>query len=291
MTTKPTLKERGDASKAKLAKAKANLDAKAAGIKQKAKEAIAEDVAAPAKKPTATQRKKAASAELGSLAGLAKIADKMVEAIEKKVPPRKTTAKKSAEPFDVAAAAEVEVAAGVVANSEDGVKRAIAMAEVMLKAEREVNDLEEKLKTAKEKFKKIEQGDLPDLMRELGLEMFKLPDGSVFDLVEDVQCGISEERRPAAHLWIREHGFAGLIKTQIVAEFAPDEIERADQIEKELIEEGVTPERKESIHAARLKSFVKERLAAGDSIPFDTFGIIPFDRVKVKQPKTPRKAS
>ena len=201
-----------------------------------------------------------------------------------KAPAAKKKTAAAAPEFDLEAAAEAEVAVGAKSGPAD-IQRAVELGNLMLKAEAEVVRLEAELSEAKERYRKIEQGDLPDLMAELGLPMFKLADGSVFELVEDVQCGISEERRPAAHRWIREHGFAGLIKTEIKATFAPDELDRADALESEMREDGLTPERKEAIHAARLKSFVKERLAAGDEIPFDLFGIHPFNKAKYKQPK------
>lgn len=207
-----------------------------------------------------------------------------------KKPAAKRASKKVAAPetFDVAAAAEAEVSQGTAATEEGGLKRAIALGEAMLRAEQEVVAAEQVLAEAKERYRRIEQGDLPDLLVELGLPMFKLSDGSTFELVEDVTCGISEERRPAAHRWIREHGFEGLIKTELKTTFNPDQLDAADALEQDIRDKGMLPERKETIHAARLKSFVKERLAAGDQIPFETFGINPFNKVKYKQPKGKR---
>ena len=50
-------------------------------------------------------------------------------------------------------------------------------------------------------------------------------------------------------------------------------------------EVSIVPEVKEAVHPATLKSFVKERMAAGASPPADMFGIFPYDKAKVKPPK------
>lgn len=209
---------------------------------------------------------------------------KVAAATAKKAP----RAKKKIEEkdFDVESAAEAEVAQGAAVSEQESIKRITVLGELMLAAEKKVIAAELELKKAKEEFTRLERNDLPDLMAELGLNMFKLPDGSVFELVEDVTCGISEERRPAAHRWIRDNGYEGLIKTELKMTFSPDELQKATELANELDGRGFSPEEKETIHAARLKSFVKERLEKGDAIPFDLFGINPFNRVKVKQPKS-----
>ena len=264
------------------------------GLKTEAEKLIAvdNDVRTLAQKKAAAEAKLAASkAKLA--ASKAKLdARDPVAKVEKAVPAAKTTkaakkvVAKTAEAFDLAAAAEVEVAKGQSNVSE--VQRAVEMGNSMLKAEAEVNRLTELLAKAKEAYSKLEMGDLPDLMREIGMTMFKMPDGSVFELVEDIQCGISEERRAAAHKWLVDHEYSGLIKTELKMTFGTDEADKANEIQHLIEEQGGVAERKEAIHPARLKSFVKEQLAAGVDIPFATFGIHPFDRVKYKQPKGKR---
>lgn len=254
----------------------------------------------------ATLKEKKAAAEAKLAATKAKLASAKAkvdarpkaEPIEKEVPV-KAAAKKvvaktakalgvASEPFDLAAAAEeAKVAPGQ--SSANEVQRAVDLGVAMLKAETEVQRLERELSEAKEAYRKLEMGDLPDLMKEIGLTMFKMPDGSVFELVEDVQCGISEERRPAAHAWLAANNYSGLIKTELKMTFGKDEMDKANEIQGVVSEHGAVVDRKEAIHAARLKSFVKEQLAAGVDIPFDLFGIHPFDRVKYVQPKAKKR--
>lgn len=165
------------------------------------------------------------------------------------------------------------------------VQRAVEMGQAMLRAENRVQELEAELKQAQAEYALYERELLPDLMAEVGLKKFEMPDGSTFDLTEDVNVGISEERRPAAHAWLDQHGFGGLVKSQLVVAFGKDEKDSSERVEFMLTEAGYPPERKESIHAATLKSFVKEQLEKGAKLPFELFGINPFNRVKFKQAK------
>lgn len=159
-------------------------------------------------------------------------------------------------------------------------QRALKLAELLLAARKNVETLDNQLKTAKDEVRRLEQEDLPELMQELGLETFKLTSGETIEVKQDVECGISEERRARAHAWLTANGFGGLIKTEVVAKFGRDEHEAAvacaEQIGGEMIER---------VHPSTLKSFVKEQMEAGRAIPFDLFGIHPFNRVKITAAK------
>ena len=159
-------------------------------------------------------------------------------------------------------------------------QRVVQLAELLLKLRQNVERLETELKTAKEDVRRVEQEDLPDLMQELGLQTFKLATGEVVDVKQDVECGISEERRARAHAWLTENGFGGLIKTEVVARFGRDQRDAAVAVAEQIGSEMI-----ERVHPATLKSFVKEQMEAGRAIPFDLFAIHPFNRVKITSKK------
>ncbi len=159
-------------------------------------------------------------------------------------------------------------------------QRAVQLAELLLKLRENVTRLETELEAAKKDVRRVEQEDLPDLMQELGLETFKLKSGETIEVKPEVDCGISEERRAKAHDWLTVNGFGGLIKTEVVAKFGRDEREAAvacaEQIGGEMIER---------VHPSTLKSFVKEQMAAGKPLPFDLFGVHPYNKVKITAAK------
>jgi hypothetical protein len=155
-------------------------------------------------------------------------------------------------------------------------QRVVQLAELLLKLRENVERLEGELETAKKDMRRVEQEDLPDLMQELGLQTFKLTTGETIEIKQDVECGISEERRARAHGWLTEHGFGGLIKTEVVAKFGRDQREAAVACAEKIGGEMV-----ERVHPSTLKSFIKEQMEAGRAIPFDLFAIHPFNRVKI----------
>lgn len=159
-------------------------------------------------------------------------------------------------------------------------QRAVQLAELLLQMRNKVQDMEKQLEVAKADLRRVEQEDLPELMQELGLETFKLKTGETIEVKPEIDCGISEERRRAAHDWLSANGFGGLIKTEVVAKFGRDErdaaVACAQQIGGEMIER---------VHPSTLKSFVKEQMSAGKPVPFDLFGVHPYSKVKVTAAK------
>lgn len=159
-------------------------------------------------------------------------------------------------------------------------QRAVQLAELLLQMRNKVATLEKQLDTAKADLRRVEQEDLPELMQELGLETFKLKTGETIEVKPEIDCGISDERRRAAHDWLTANGFGGLIKTEVVAKFGRDEREAAvacaQQIGGEMIER---------VHPSTLKSFIKEQMSAGKPVPFDLFGVHPYNKVKVAAPR------
>ena len=170
-------------------------------------------------------------------------------------------------------------------RASDDLKRISDMANVYRLAARDVELKEDALKLAQETFKRIEQEDFPMLMQEVGLTEVKLEDGTKLTLAPDITCGISEERRFAAHSWLRENNFGGIIKSVLLLEFSAGEDERKQQVSEKLTELEVPHTSKEMVHPQTLKSFIKERREKGTSPPEETFAIRAFDRVKLKEPK------
>lgn len=133
-------------------------------------------------------------------------------------------------------------------------------------------------------LEKITRAQIPTIMEELGMEEFKLADGSSVSVKNDVKCGITEENKPVAFEWLRKHGFDGIIKTKLTSEFGKGEDARAKAARDTLVKAGFDASVSESVHAMTLKSFVKEQLELGTSIPMKEFGVYEFKEAKIKAP-------
>lgn len=165
-------------------------------------------------------------------------------------------------------------------ENEDLLARVVRMSDVMVRAQARVDELTEQLRLAKQDLAQIETEDLPLLMKELGLQELTLADGSKVAVKEDVNCAITEARRPEAHAWLLANGFGGLIKSEVRVAFDRGEIERAREVAEKVGGFVV-----EAVHPATLKSFVKEQRAAGTNLPTELFGIHPFDKAVLTRPR------
>ena len=155
-------------------------------------------------------------------------------------------------------------------------KRITEMAQLLRRQNDDVARLTAELEAAKKSYTRTEQEDMPQLMIEMGLTIVGLDDGSIIELKEEVSCGISAARKPAAFAWLDTRGFGGLIKTDVTVGFNRDQREAALDLATKMREDYEAVELAESVHAGTLKKFVKEQMAAGTDIPMDLFGIHPY---------------
>jgi len=151
--------------------------------------------------------------------------------------------------------------------------------------EGEIDTANFELQKKQDDLEKILRQYIPDIFKELGLEEYKLATGDKITVKDDVKANISEDRKPAAFSWLREHNFDGIIKTAVQAAFGKGEAQRAADACAVLIEAGYDASVTDSVHPQTLKAFVKEQLEKGTPIPIDTFGIFEFRIAKITAPK------
>jgi len=168
--------------------------------------------------------------------------------------------------------------------ASDALKRITQLAQFMLAQEAEVARLAQLLAAAKAALDRARREDLPELMRELGLESITLSSGEVVSVRNDVAAAIPADRRAEAFRWLDERGFGGLIRTEVSVVYARDEREQAlkdaEQI-RSLTRHDATIA--ESVHPQTLRAFVREQMEAGQVVPFDLFGVHPFSEAKIKR--------
>jgi hypothetical protein len=156
------------------------------------------------------------------------------------------------------------------------------LSELLRQADADVAVLVTELQEAKEAVRRLQEEDLPELMREVGLSEIKLADGSSIKVVDEVDCSISEDRRARAHDWLTANGFGGIIKSAITVEFGRDEHDQALAAAEKIHDvTGRDATLKEAVHPQTLKAFVKEQMAAGVSVPQELFGIRPYSKAKL----------
>lgn len=149
----------------------------------------------------------------------------------------------------------------------------VELAQKQLALEKKIAQLEEELKETKAELRVVSEDQIPEKMDELGQEEFTTSDGIKIKIKEVVEAYISEERREAANTWLDENNYGNLLKSEVIASYGKDELEKAKALVAELEKEGRAAVFKRSVHNATLRAFVREHMAAGKDIPIDLFGI------------------
>lgn len=155
--------------------------------------------------------------------------------------------------------------------------------------EREIDADTVLLEEKRGEYDRIVRVHIPTVMDELGMEEFKLVDGSKVTVKNDIKCGLTEERKPAAFQWLRETQNDGIIKTLVSLSFGKGEAAQAQEAVEALHQAGFgNAATDDSVHPSTLKSFVKECLENGVSIPLDTFGVFEYKIAKIALPRSRR---
>ena len=146
-----------------------------------------------------------------------------------------------------------------------------------------IRHLEEKLKTEKKLLLKLSDEDLPAILDELGLQSFKLDDGSEVTVKSTYGATIRVDDREQAFAWLREHEHDDIIKNTVSVQFGRGEDEKAKEF-KELAENNrYAADQKTEIHPQTLRAFIKERVEAGDEFPMQLFGAWVGRRASIKK--------
>ena len=149
------------------------------------------------------------------------------------------------------------------------------------------------LKSLQVYARQLNEEGIPDLLKECGLTEVRMEDGSRVTVADEIDCGISQERRAAAHAWLREHGLGGVIKVMLGVQFDRDQQDLAAKLLVTLTKKGYPAVMEESVHHQTLKSTLKEQLRQGKPVPAELFGLRPYAKTKITYPpdvKAPAKA-
>jgi hypothetical protein len=112
-----------------------------------------------------------------------------------------------------------------------------------------------------------------------------LANGAVVKIKPFYSAHISEERSERAFAWLRDNGYADLIKNQLAVEIRAGQDNVAGSLEHELQELGLGYTRKNAIHASTLRAWVKEMYEAGKPPPAEVFGTFCGNKSEIKRPK------
>lgn len=174
--------------------------------------------------------------------------------------------------FDIEPISGKEVLAEIVAKAE----RAVHL-------ERRIVDREEELNILRKELNDLRFSQIPDAMAEAGLTSFALKDGSKVKVEDYVQGSLPKDvaLRAAAIVVLETHDGAALIKNQIMVPFEKKEHNKAISLARELQDRGMQVSVTQDVHAQTLQAFVREKLRAGEQLPWEKLGIFVGRRAKI----------
>jgi hypothetical protein len=156
------------------------------------------------------------------------------------------------------------------------------LARALRDAQADVELLEAKLKEQKEYARVLREETLPGAMQELGLAELKLDTGETITITDDVYASIPADKKPAAFDWLEDHGFGGLIKTEVGVMFGKGEMDKATEVYDALAGQGMEPKFIRDVHPQTLRAFLREQMRAGNPVPLNLFGARPVFTTKLK---------
>lgn len=183
---------------------------------------------------------------------------------------------------------DIQEASAAAGTDQKFVERVATLVERYNQLLLDVAEQEKEIARAKQEANEIARIELPELLAEVGLTEVTTADGTKVEIMRAVNAAITEDRRQAAHKWLIDNGFSGLIKAQVKVEFERGSAEAATAFTEQAVAQGLSASLVNSVHPATLKSFVKEQMEAGNPIPQDLFGVFVFTEAKIKNQRRTR---
>jgi len=159
------------------------------------------------------------------------------------------------------------------------------LAEYASELHHKISSMDDLLNQLKGELNDVKFKRLPELMTEVGIRQIETGDGTSIQLTELVTGNLPADldKRREALEWIEANGGADLIKYEIDVRLPAKEensLSKMLEIEDALKEFEIPYTKKEGIHAQTLCAWVRERLKAGEDVPFDTLNV--FSRLQAK---------
>jgi hypothetical protein len=157
-------------------------------------------------------------------------------------------------------------------EKEFTLKDLIYAAKKQQQLEEDIVTLEKELTYHKEQLNYQRYEIVPGMMQELGINSFELDNGYKVSIKDEYYAKIPDAFQYECFEWLRKNELDGIIKTAVNMNFGKGEDESAQHLIDWMVENGLTPNVKETVHPQTLRAFVKERLSNGLELPVDFFG-------------------
>lgn len=159
------------------------------------------------------------------------------------------------------------------------------LAKTQVDYEKRIEQLESTLSELKDKLRNVSEVLIPEAMLSVGMESFKLSDGTSVKIEKYYAGKIPEDKQDEAFAWLRQTGNDSLIKREVKCQFGKGEDQEAQIAIQALQDLGLNPTDKASVHPMTLKSFIRENVEGGKEFPMELFGAFIGNRTKIAPAK------
>jgi len=150
----------------------------------------------------------------------------------------------------------------------------------------EIEELEEKLKEAKAKHRRLIEGDIPEIMNKVKMKKFTTTDGYEVTLKPVVRSNLSEAKKPKAFEWLKENGHEAMIKKMLIISIAPgQEKEMQKLLKMKSMQKFADRKMEGKVNTNSLNAFIKREKEKDAKFPMSLFGATEIDQAKIKAPK------
>ncbi len=133
-----------------------------------------------------------------------------------------------------------------------------------------------------------EEGLLPKAMQEIGMDEFKLNDGSkvtIKSILKPPSVGKDSPYRQVVIDWLNKSGNSGIVTTEVKALVGKGGDEKAEKIIDACKALDLQCDKYTSVNASTLKSLIEEMMEKGEEVPLEELHVYSFKLAKVTLPK------
>lgn len=168
-------------------------------------------------------------------------------------------------------------------DEKEIIKKIVQLSDTLAKEKKELDDIEAEAARKKQVVKHLENEKIPSLMGEIGLEVFATKT-HIIEIKDVIGANISQANEKAAYDWLDENGHGGMIKRKVVVSFDRNQQEAARELQDKIRAKYPGVKEEQKIHNGTLRSWVREQLEEGKSIPAEiSYERIPTAKIKTKK--------
>jgi hypothetical protein len=155
-----------------------------------------------------------------------------------------------------------------------------------------------------ERYRQIQDQELPDAMTSAGMKDFTLSSGekvSIKDVVrgsipsntaiekaEGAERAALEARKAAALAWLKKNGAEALVKTELSASFGKGQSKDAQKIRQMIIKAGFPATLDDTVNFQTLNKFLRESIERGTDVPAETFSLFTGKQAQIEKARQKR---